>query len=61
MTIDDHTAAKATLAITSGISDLREMMAIGRPEPVRAELQELTQALFRLGNLIASLNLQEIK
>ena len=61
MTIDDHTAAQATRAIMSGISDLHEMVAAGEADLVSDELQRLTKALVELGNLIAFLNLREVE
>ena len=60
MTVDDHTAAQAARAITSGIYDLHEMVAEGKIVPVHDELDELTRALINLGNLIAFLNLREV-
>ena len=60
MTIDDHTAAWATGAIVSGISDLKEMMAAGEGALVSIELERLTEALVDLGGLISKLYLKEI-
>ena len=61
MTIDDHTAAFATKDITSGISDLKEMMAAGEGALVSIELERLTEALVDLGSLISKLELREIR
>lgn len=60
MTIDDHTAAQATRSITSGISDLKEMLHMGRVSEVSIELDKLSEAITELGDLIYTLGLKEV-
>lgn len=57
MTVDDHTAPKATQAIESGISDHLELLGAGYIDDVDAEFDRLASCLAKLGSLVHTLSI----